>query len=144
MFFCIFFFTNSTGFIIPYNFNPKTDALEGKFLAIPTYVQDVLSVLYYFRTLPIKVGQNRQIVTNSGSHVYSLGVEVKRKEKITTAVGTFDTYLVIPHLKYGGIFKSKGNLYMWITDDERRIPVLMKSNLIIGPITASLIEYRSF
>ena len=47
-----------------------------------------------------------------------------------------------PLLRAGGIFKNKGRLVVWITDDERRMPVLMKSKVTIGSISVVLTEVK--
>jgi hypothetical protein len=47
---------------------------------------------------------------------------------------------VEPVLKYPGIFENKGKLTVWVTDDQRRIPVLMRSKILIGAISAVLEE----
>jgi len=46
-------------------------------------------------------------------------------------------------LKAGGIFKNKGRLVIWMTDDERRIPVLMRSKVAIGSISVVLQEAKT-
>jgi hypothetical protein len=45
-------------------------------------------------------------------------------------------------LKAGGIFKNKGRLVIWLTDDERRMPVLMKSKVAVGSISVVLQEVK--
>jgi hypothetical protein len=50
---------------------------------------------------------------------------------------------VEPILKAGGIFKNSGRLVIWVTDDERRMPVLMKSKVAIGSISVVLVEARA-
>ncbi|NIP40434.1 DUF3108 domain-containing protein, partial [Candidatus Saccharibacteria bacterium] len=42
-----------------------------------------------------------------------------KKEKITIPAGTFDTIKVKPLLKSEGIFMRKGDVYIWLTDDEK-------------------------
>jgi hypothetical protein len=54
--------------------------------------------------------------------------------------GAFDCLVVEPVLKYSGIFENKGKLTVWVTDDQRRIPVLMRSKILIGAISAVLEE----
>ena len=46
--------------------------------------------------------------------------------------------MIQPLMKSEGIFESKGNIYIWLTDDERRIPVMVRSKITIGSITALL------
>jgi len=45
-------------------------------------------------------------------------------------------------LKTVGVFKHKGKLKVWLTDDRLKMPVLMKSKILVGSITAELTDYR--
>ncbi len=65
-----------------------------------------------------------------------------KKERITVPAGTFDTYLIEPELKdVGGVFKKSKNakIQLWITADRRRIPVKIKSKVIVGNFTGELV-----
>jgi len=70
-------------------------------------------------------------------------VRVLGREKVDTPAGKFDCIAIEPMLKAGGIFKNKGRLVIWITDDDRRMPVLMRSKVSIGSISVVLQEFRS-
>jgi hypothetical protein len=54
--------------------------------------------------------------------------------------GTFDCIMVQPVLQGEAIFKQQGELWVWLTDDERKIPVQMKSKVAVGSITTELIK----
>ncbi len=41
----------------------------------------------------------------------------------------------------GGLFKSEGNILIWITNDERKIPVKVSTKVLIGAIEAELTRY---
>jgi hypothetical protein len=41
-----------------------------------------------------------------------------------------------------GAFSQGGELTVWMTRDERRLPVKLESKLPVGTFTASLREYR--
>jgi hypothetical protein len=69
-------------------------------------------------------------------------VRVLGRQKVKTPAGKFQCVVVEPLLKAGGIFKNKGRLVIWLTDDERRIPVQMKSKVMIGSIKVVLQEIR--
>jgi hypothetical protein len=53
-------------------------------------------------------------------------------------IGKLDLIQVEPLAKFEGLFVRKGRMWIWLTDDERRIPVLMKSKIPVGSITAVL------
>jgi len=107
-------------------------------LAVPPFVQDVLSALYFIRTQKLIVGQPISVDNYSDNKLYPLEVKVHKKERIEVPAGEFDCVVVEPILKAAGIFEHKGRLWVWLTDDERHVPVLMKSKIIIGSIVAEL------
>jgi len=111
----------------------KKDSLQ-----IPPCVQDILTTFYYIRTQNIEVGKSLFLDNHADNKLYPLEVKVHKKERIKVKAGTFDCIVVEPILRASGIFKSKGRLLVWLTDDERKIPVQMKSKIIIGYITAEL------
>ena len=114
-------------------------AVRGKdSLAVPSFVQDVISALYYIRTQELKVGHSISVDNYSDNKLYPLEVKVHKKERLKVRAGRFDCIVVEPILKAAGIFEHKGRLWVWLTDDERRVPVMMKSKIIIGSIVAEL------
>jgi hypothetical protein len=111
-------------------------------LAIPPYVQDVLSALYYVRTLDLVVGKSAFVDNHSERKIYPLEVNVHKREKVTVPAGKFDCLKVEPFLKSAGIFNNEGQLIVWLTNDDRKIPVLMKTKVMIGSISARLQEIK--
>jgi hypothetical protein len=107
---------------------------------LPPNVLDVLSSLYYVRVLPLAVGQSYTMDVLSGDKVYPLEVKVEKREKIKVAAGKFDTFQVEPLLRAPGIFISKGKkLEVWLTADERHLPVRMRTEVFIGHVSAELL-----
>lgn len=106
---------------------------------VPARVQDSLSSLYFFRTMGgVEVGGSVFINVHEETKNWNVEVNVLGKERITTPAGTFDTLKVHSNLPYEGIFLDKGDLFIWFTDDENRIPVMMNGKVKIGRISAKL------
>jgi len=104
----------------------------------PIGVQDILSAMYYIRGRPIAVGQDIVLDVNTRQN-WPLVVRVLAKQHVKTAAGRFDAYLVEPALRHEGIFIQKGNrLQIWLTDDAKHVPVMMKVDVFFGSITAKL------
>lgn len=104
---------------------------------------DPLSVLYAFRLHDLKENTEIEIPVTDGKKSIIGKARVVKKEKIKLTSGTYDTYLVEPELRYiGGVFeKSKdAELNVWVTADEQRLPVKIKSKVIIGSFVAELIS----
>ncbi len=70
--------------------------------------------------------------------LWNVEVQVLRREKIKTKLGEFDTIVIKPLMKSEGIFNRKGDVYIWLTDDKKRVPVKLESKVAIGSITATL------
>jgi hypothetical protein len=111
---------------------------------VPPYVMDVLGSLYYVRTMPFTVGQSFVMDVFDGKKIWPLVVHVKKREKVKVPAGKFDCYRVEPVLREPGIFINKGKkLEVWMTADERRMPVMMRSEVAIGHVAAELTRYES-
>lgn len=109
---------------------------------IKAFAQDSLSSIYYLRTKELIVGKSVMIDVFDSKKLWQVEVQVLGKEKIETPVGSFNTVQVKPILKFEGIFQRKGDVYIWLTDDNRKMPVRMRSKIKIGSISADLIEYK--
>lgn len=109
---------------------------------IPPFVQDILSGFYYGRAQELKKGQTIYIDHHSGRKLYPLEVKVLKRERVKVPAGVFKCVVIEPMLQAVGIFKHTGRLRVWLTDDEKKMPVLMKSKMIIGSVAAKLIEYE--
>lgn len=112
---------------------------ERKEFEVPFTIFDPLSSFYYLRTLTLEVGRSVYVTVFDSKKVWDVEVQVLRKERIKVPAGVFDTIVVKPLLKSEGIFYWKGDIYIWLTDDERRIPVMLKSKIKIGFINANLV-----
>jgi LysM repeat protein len=112
---------------------------KGKDEAMPIGSQDVISCFYAFRTMDMTVGSEHSIrVSADDMKNYELKVNVLRKERVSTLAGDFDCVVVQPHLTFQGVFQQKGEVFIWLTDDERRIPVKVESKIAIGSININL------
>jgi hypothetical protein len=109
-------------------------------LEIPEYILDVLCAFYYVRTQDLEVGMPIYMTNHDNKKIYDLKVIIQRKERIKVDAGTFDCIKVKPVLWGEAIFKQKGELWVWLTDDENKIPVQMKSKVAVGSITTELIR----
>lgn len=107
------------------------------------YVQDVLSSLYYIRAQKLPEKGSVRLDVNTGKNNWAMEVIIHKKEKIKVPAGVFQTILVEP-TKFGdGPFKHSGRLFVWLTDDARKIPVKMRSKVAVGDISALLTKMET-
>jgi hypothetical protein len=102
-------------------------------------ILDPLSSFYYVRTLNFEVGKSLYVNVFDSKKLWNVEVQVLRREKIRTELGEFNTVVIKPLMKSEGIFNKKGDIYIWLTDDQKRIPVKMQSRVAVGSITATLV-----
>lgn len=107
---------------------------------IPGCVEDVLSVFYYLRTQPLKVGERLEVPVNDGSKTHVVTVQVQAREQIQTPLGPRMALRVEPTV-FGGLYKRKGRMLVWFSDDKRHIPLRIKAMINIGSITGTLESY---
>ncbi len=123
--------------------NHKAKSDEAEF-EIPEYVHDIMSAFYYARTVDyskFKIGQRVHLQNFFKGKTNSLDIKYLGKQKIDVDAGTFNCIIVEPLVKEGGLFKSEGRILIWLSDDERKIPVKVNTKVIIGSIDAELKEY---
>jgi hypothetical protein len=102
----------------------------------------IMSAFYFFRTLDLTPGKEYVFKAVSGKKVYPLKVLVHRKEMIEVPAGKFDCVVIEPITGDDGIFKAKGKLTIWITDDDRRLPVLVETKIAVGSIGVELTKWK--
>jgi hypothetical protein len=101
---------------------------------------DPLSSLLYIRTLDLEPGKSVFVDIFDSKRLWKVEVKVLRREKVITKLGEFDTIVIKPLMKSEGIFSRKGEMFIWLTDDEKHIPVKMKTKVAVGSITATLVR----
>jgi len=114
---------------------------EDKKVGIPPMTQDFLSALYYVRTVELNTGEAVYLANHSGGKNYPIYVKVLRHETVEVPAGEFDCIVIEPVLKTSSIFKHEGKLTIWLTDDNVKMPVLLRSKVVVGSFEARLKEY---
>jgi hypothetical protein len=117
---------------------PRKDDHRKYMVNTPPFSYDVLAAFYFIRTQPLAVGKSIYLTNHDNKKVYNLEVKVYRKETVEVEAGTFRCLVVEPLLEGEGIFKQKGRMQIWLTDDQYKIPVQMKSEVMVGHITTEL------
>ena len=113
-------------------------ANEKKEFEVHENVFDPLSVIYYVRTVKLDVGKSVFVDIFDSKKLWNVEVQVLRKERISTVLGDVDTIVIRPLMKSEGIFNRKGEMLIWLTDDQKRVPVKMQTKVKIGSVTATL------
>ncbi len=101
------------------------------------------SFLYFIRTVPLSVGQTYDFPRYFKPDRNPVRVRVLRKESVKVPAGRFDAIVIQPIIKSKGIFSENGQAEIWLSDDDRRIMLQMKSNLSFGTLNLYLKSYTA-
>ena len=107
---------------------------------------NILSAFYYARTLDLQNAEiNQEFVINTffDREMYPLKIKFIGKEKVKTKLGDFNCLKFRPMVEKGRVFKEEEDLTLWISDDNNKVPVRLKANLLVGSIKMDLVEYKN-
>ena len=108
---------------------------------MPTGTQDVISCLYYARReLSLQPGSSLTMNVYHDKKNRKVEARVEEIETVSGPWGEVETARVLVVMPFQGLFLNQGNIRVWFTNDERRIPVRMKAKVIIGSIVADLVS----
>jgi hypothetical protein len=103
-------------------------------------VSDVVGALYRMRTVNLEPGQTTQIPISDGKKTALARLDSISRETVKTPAGSYKTIRYEAFLFNDVIYRRSGRLYIWLTDDRRRLPVQIqvRLHLAIGTITLQL------
>lgn len=110
---------------------------------IEPFPQDMISFFYYLRSVnyPEKGSVSFPIV--SEGKTWEALVTVVRREMSDTPFGKVKTLVLKPETKFGGRFEKRGDSFIWMTDDDRRVITRVEAKIKIGKIKAVLKDFKA-
>lgn len=107
---------------------PRTIASE-----ITDPMNDMVSAIYALRMSELAVGKKFELLVSDSGLVYKVPVSVTKREQLGTDIGKVWCYRVEPEIfGTGRLIERKGKMVLWITEDNRRIPVKASVDMDIG------------
>lgn len=105
-----------------------------------SFSQNVYSAAYYMRVFNWDVGvENAFRIAHDGDNLIFKGKAVRR-EKISTKVGEFNALVIKPDIYLKGKFTPTGDIYIWISDDDRKYILRIESEIKIGTLVSEIEE----
>lgn len=89
----------------------------------PSWVQDLLSSIYFVRTQPLKEGDVIPVPVSDGAEIYNIEVVAGKREEIKTPAGKVRVIQLNAKVFDGRYIRRSGEMLVWVTDDAGRIPV---------------------
>ena len=104
-------------------------------------VNDALSAVYRLRSLSLAVDGKVEMDVNTRRN-WRLSIKAEKSEKISTGYGKKKCLVLEPMVGDEGLFVAKAGrrMLIWITDDELKLPMMLKAEIFIGSVTARLVR----
>ena len=109
---------------------------------IPPCVTDLMSAIFYGGSQPLQPGGAFHMPVADAMRVVDVTMKAEAREQVVTPAGNFQTIRVQP-IADAGVVKNRGNIWIWYSDDDRRMPVQMRARLFWGTITMRLVSMAS-
>lgn len=112
----------------------------------PPNIVDPITAIYLARSQDLKVGDHLYFNIFGGKHRYLLDLEVERRETIQIGAGNVDAFKIVPRIKNlekQGYAERLNEASVWISADERRVPVMLTSKIFVGSIYMEKVEEKA-
>ena len=123
----------------------ETATLNGN-LTLSDCMHDVLSVIYYCRTLDysnVQSGQEYPVKIMLDEETHSLKYKfIAREEKSIRGLGKFNTMRFSPQLVAGNVFTNDAKMKIWASDDANKVPLMIESPVSVGSVKVVLKSWK--
>jgi Protein of unknown function (DUF3108) len=137
-------FDQANGKLVWIERDPNNPAVGARSVTTPFTgrVYDILSAIYFLRTKPLEVGKTFEVTISDSGRVYRVPIKVIDKKRMKTVLGRVEVVRVEPDL-HGpdGMIRESGQLSIWLTNDNRRIPVAARLKTVYGTFDITLRKF---
>ena len=105
---------------------------------VPPCVKDLFSALYSLRRQTLTAGSSHRFLVSDDERIKEVEARIERIEKVETPSGVYQAWRINTVAILGGLFKNGGKFRIWLTADERKLPVRFEVQVSLGKATGSL------
>ena len=109
-------------------------------IQIPNCVHDVIGGLLRLRRTKVDIGQTIQLPISDGRRSAAVKVEAQEREQVKTPAGTFRAVRYEVSVLNGVVYSRTGRVFVWLTDDDRRVPIQfrLRMSFPLGTVNLAL------
>lgn len=111
---------------------------------IPDNVQDLVSSYYFMRTLDFNEYEAGDTIITQvffDDEIYNFNIRYLGKDHIKTKIGKFETLVLSPIMPENKLFKGENSIRVWLSADEKKIPLKVKASMFLGAIEVDIKSY---
>ncbi len=117
------------------------DAVDGEYESEPG-TMDLAAAAFQLRNRKLEVGQRHELPIFTGTKTYQLYAIIDGTQTLTTKLGTFEAFKVRVNGDFNGKLATKGDMTLYLTTDERHVPVRMSAEFVVGSIQIDAVKYE--
>jgi hypothetical protein len=102
--------------------------------------QDIFSALYFYRFVHHLPAGFRYPVHDKAKNWY-VEMQYLKTETLRVPAGSFQTRKYRVHLRLDGHLESRGDIHVWVSDDDKKHLVRFQSKIKVGSVSGDLVEY---
>jgi len=118
--------------------NPPVELKNEPVQNIPGCVQDLLSAIYYTRLQDLKIGGKVAMTVSDNGTVKKIEVKVDRQEIVDSLMGKLPALRTEASSVFGGLLQKGGMLVIWISNDERKLPLRFEARVKLGKVVGTI------
>ena len=123
---------------VRFDYNKSIAKTSTKEISIDFKARDSFSLFYYLRTILLKENDIMSFSSFEGRRIVDYKLQIKGNEIIRTELGNITCTVIRPYQEGGNLFKNQGDMQIWISNDEKRLPVKIQIKMKFGSMTLLL------
>lgn len=129
---------------IDFDHNANLAHVNDKSYKVPENIQDVVSGVYYLRTLNLDHYRTGDLIEVQGffdEEVFDLTVMYMGKETVSTKIGNIKAHKLVPKMPDNKLFRGENSISLYLSADKNKIPVLVKAEMFVGSVMLDLYHH---
>ena len=123
---------------VRFDYNKSIAKTSTKEISIDFKARDSFSLFYYLRTILLNENDIMSFSSFEGRRIVDYKLQIKGNEIIRTELGSFTCTVIRPYQEGENLFKNQGDMQIWISNDEKRLPVKIQIKMKFGSMTLLL------
>ena len=123
---------------VKFDYQKSIAKTNSKEVSIDFKARDSFSMFYYLRTIPLKKNEVMSFSSYEGKRIVHYNLQMTGTEIIRTNLGTFNCKVIRPYREGKNLFKNQGDMQIWISDDNKRLPIKIQIKMKYGSMTLLL------
>lgn len=104
--------------------------------------RDMFSAIYYARTLNFKLNQKQSFVVYENGKNWDVELNPVAHEIVKVPAGVFQCFKILVTVKFENYLRPTGDVYIWLSDDDKKFIVKFDARVKIGSIFGNLVNIR--